>query len=87
MIEHFLSSMQKYSMIKYFFLPFIYLSVGFSQTGREIAVMMDESPSPKDMSSQTTMILTNSKGKAKIRWFPRWLIIVKANYMVFRTKR
>ena len=52
-------------MIKYFFLPFIYLSVGLSQTGREIAVMMDESPSPKDMSSQTTMILTNSKGKSR----------------------
>ncbi|SVB29055.1 uncharacterized protein METZ01_LOCUS181909, partial [marine metagenome] len=32
----------------------------FGQTGSEIAKMMDEKPTPKDMSNKTNMILTNS---------------------------
>ena len=37
----------------------------FGQTGSEIAKMMDEKPTPKDMSNKTNMILTNSKGKSR----------------------
>ena len=37
----------------------------FSQSGYEIAKMMDEKPSPKDMSNRTQMVLTNSKGKTR----------------------
>ena len=48
-----------------FLLLVVFISAGFSQTGREIAVMVDESPSPKDMSNETTMVLTNSKGKSR----------------------
>ncbi len=41
--------------------------VGFaySQTGFEIAKMMDEKPTPEDMSNKTNMVLTNSKGKSR----------------------
>ncbi len=38
----------------------------FSQTGFEIAKMVDEKPTPKDMFNKTKMILTNSKGKSRI---------------------
>ncbi len=38
----------------------------FSQTGLEIAKMVDEKPTPKDMSSKTRMVLTNAKGKTRI---------------------
>jgi len=37
----------------------------FSQSGYEIAKMMDEKLSPKDMSNRTKMVLTNSKGKIR----------------------
>ncbi|SVB21427.1 uncharacterized protein METZ01_LOCUS174281, partial [marine metagenome] len=37
----------------------------FAQTGYEIAKMMDEKPTPEDMSNKTNMILTNSKGKSR----------------------
>jgi len=37
----------------------------FSQTGFEIAKMVDEAPTPMDMSNKTKMILTNSKGKSR----------------------
>ena len=37
----------------------------FSQSGYEIAKMMDEKLSPKDMSNRTKMVLTNSKGKTR----------------------
>jgi hypothetical protein len=41
------------------------MSSVFSQTGFEIAKMVDEKPSPMDMSSKTKMILTNKKGKSR----------------------
>ena len=37
----------------------------FSQTGIEIAKMMDDRPSPIDMSNKTKMVLTNAKGKTR----------------------
>jgi len=37
----------------------------FAQTGYEIARMVDEKPTPEDMSNKTNMILTNSKGKSR----------------------
>ncbi len=40
-------------------------SLLFSQTGPEIAHMMDQRKQPKDMTSRTTMILTNSRGKTR----------------------
>ena len=46
-------------------LIFILATFVFGQTGSEIAKMMDEKPTPKDMSNKTNMILTNSKGKSR----------------------
>ena len=43
----------------------VFIATGFSQTGREIAIMIDQLPSPKDMSNETTMVLTNAKGKSR----------------------
>jgi len=40
-------------------------SFGFGQSGFEIAKMVDEKPSPKDMSNTTRMVLTNAKGKSR----------------------
>ena len=40
-------------------------SLVYGQTGREIAIMVDELPSPNDMSNESTMVLTNSKGKSR----------------------
>ena len=37
----------------------------FGQTGYEIAKMVDDKPTPKDMSNRTIMVLTNSKGKSR----------------------
>ena len=37
-----------------------FMSSVFSQTGFEIATMVDEKPTPMDMSNKTKMILTNS---------------------------
>ena len=37
----------------------------FSQSGYEIAQMVDSKPTPKDLSNKTKMILTNSKGKTR----------------------
>ena len=42
-----------------------FMSSVFSQTGFEIAKMVDETPTPMDMSNKTKMILTNSKGKSR----------------------
>ena len=42
-----------------------FMSSVFSQTGFEIAKMVDEKPTPMDMSNKTKMILTNSKGKSR----------------------
>jgi outer membrane lipoprotein-sorting protein len=46
-------------------LIFILATFVFGQTGSEIAKMMDEKPTPKDISNKTNMILTNSKGKSR----------------------
>mgnify|MGYP003962269141 FL=1 len=37
----------------------------FGQTGFDIAKMVDEKPSPKNMSNITKMVLTNNKGKSR----------------------
>ena len=37
----------------------------FSQSGHEIAEMIDKRPSPKDLTNETEMVLINSKGKAR----------------------
>jgi len=47
------------------FILILLMPLGLSQTGREIAVMIDQLPSPKDMSNETTMVLTNAKGKSR----------------------
>ncbi|MEE8334811.1 MAG: outer membrane lipoprotein-sorting protein, partial [Candidatus Neomarinimicrobiota bacterium] len=44
----------------------LFLSLGFSQTGPEIANMLDEKKAPLDMASVLTMELINSKGKTRI---------------------
>ena len=46
-------------------LIFILTTFVFGQTGSEIARMVDQKPTPKDMSNKTNMILTNSKGKSR----------------------
>ena len=46
-------------------LLYVFISFSFSQSGYEIAKMVDEKPSPKDMSNRTKMVLTNSKGKIR----------------------
>ena len=46
-------------------LSFLVSYICFGQTGKEIAVMIDELSSPIDMKNETTMILTNSKGKTR----------------------
>ena len=51
--------------MKKFIFGIISISFALSQTGLEIAKMVDEKPSPKDMSNKTTMVLTNSKGKTR----------------------
>lgn len=43
----------------------ILMSLAWGQTGRDIAIMVDEKVSPKDMSNTTKMVLTNSKGKTR----------------------
>lgn len=47
------------------FLIIVFMSALFSQTGYEIAKMVDEKPTPKDMSNTTKMVLTNSSGNAR----------------------
>ena len=42
-----------------------FVSLAFGQTGREIAIMVDELPSPVDLSNESTMVLINSKGKSR----------------------
>lgn len=41
------------------------VGMSFAQSGYDIAKMMDERKQPKDMTSTTTMVLTNSKGKTR----------------------
>ncbi len=40
-------------------------AISFGQTGIEIAIMVDEKPTPKDISNKIKMVLTNSKGKSR----------------------
>ena len=37
----------------------------FSQSGRDIAEMIENRPAPDDLINQTVMILTNSEGKTR----------------------
>jgi hypothetical protein len=39
--------------------------IGMAQTGIEIAQMVEDRISPKDMISSTTMVLTNKKGRTR----------------------
>ena len=41
------------------------ITMASGQTGIEIAKMVDDKVSPKDMSNTTKMVLTNSKGKTR----------------------
>ncbi len=41
------------------------MNILFGQSGYEIAKMVDEKPTPKDMSNKTKMVLTNSKSKSR----------------------
>ena len=46
----------------------LYISIctlGMGQSGVEIAKMVDDRETPKDMTSSTTMVLTNKKGKTR----------------------
>ena len=47
------------------FIYIIILGFVFGQTGYEIAKKLDGKMKPKNMVSKTTMLLTNSKGKAR----------------------
>ncbi|MBC8467406.1 MAG: outer membrane lipoprotein-sorting protein [Candidatus Marinimicrobia bacterium] len=51
-------------MKKLILLTFL-ISAVFGQTGFEIAKLVDEKPSPDDMSNTTKMVLTNKKGKSR----------------------
>ena len=46
-------------------LVLFFIIVLHGQSGNDIANMMDERKQPKDMTSKTTMVLTNSKGKTR----------------------
>ena len=43
----------------------ILLQFTFALTGKELAVLVDNRPSPGDMSSDMTMVITNKKGKVR----------------------
>tara|TARA_A100001037_G_C15105719_1_gene616325 strand:- start:537 stop:1298 length:762 start_codon:yes stop_codon:yes gene_type:complete len=51
-------------MKKFITLP-VLIGYLLGQSGLEIAKMIDDRPTPKDMSNKTKMILTNSKGKTR----------------------
>ncbi|MAG20601.1 MAG: hypothetical protein CMF77_00305 [Candidatus Marinimicrobia bacterium] len=46
-------------------LALLFITVLQGQSGYDIAKMMDERKQPTDMTSKTTMVLTNSKGKTR----------------------
>ena len=52
--------------MKIFFKLFMITSILFSQSGLEIAQMVDNRKTPKDLSNVAKMVLTNSKGKSRI---------------------
>ena len=45
-------------------------SLIFSMTGEELSILMDNRESPKDISSELNMEITNKKGRSKER--PSW---------------
>ena len=51
--------------MKKFIFGIISISFILGQTGYELAKMVDEKPTPKDLSNKTKMVLTNSKGKSR----------------------
>ena len=46
-------------------IPMLFPILVFSQSGRDIAEMIENRPAPDDLINQTLMILTNSKGKTR----------------------
>ena len=52
-------------MKKYISIIILIASFALSQTGLEIAKLIDEKQKPKDMKANLTMILTNKKGKTR----------------------
>ena len=46
-------------------IPMLFPILVFSQSGRDIAEMIENRPVPDDLINQTVMILTNSKGKTR----------------------
>ena len=52
--------------MKIFSILILTTSLILSQTGIEIARMVDTRKTPKDMSNVTKMVLTNSKGKSRV---------------------
>ena len=46
-------------------IPMLFPILVFSQSGRDIAEMIENRPAPEDLINQTVMILTNSKGKTR----------------------
>ena len=46
-------------------IPMLFPILVFSQSGRDIAEMIENRPAPDDLINQTVMILTNSKGKTR----------------------
>jgi outer membrane lipoprotein-sorting protein len=52
-------------MMKKILTTLVFLSSVYSQSGLDIAKMVDEKPSPKDNANQSKMVLTNKKGKTR----------------------
>ena len=52
-------------MKKYIVLAVLFISYLFGQTGYEIAKSADERETPKDMTTDLTMLLTNKKGRTR----------------------
>ena len=50
------------SKVILFFCPLII----WTQSGAELAIMLDQKPSPKNLKNHLEMILTNSKGKSRV---------------------
>ena len=48
------------------FIIILIMSIGFSMTGDELALLMDNRESPKDISSELNMEITNKKGRKRI---------------------
>ena len=48
------------------FIIILIISIGFSMTGDELSVLMDNRESPKDISSELNMEITNKKGRKRI---------------------